>query len=148
MTQADRRFFVEFDTSEDCPLDFGGDPSVLLYFISWAFTIRFGGTHELAQAALRMQRAHKVDLRPLMRYADRDVEDDEDRHALETAWQPAAPVAASARAAADALDSDDAELHALAEEYADLAPRLRNLASMCDWATERDARVRLSFLLA
>ena len=144
---AAQRFFVEFDTPEPCPLRFEGDPTVVLYFISWAFTIRFGGAHELAQAALHMQRVHKVDLRPLMTYADLDTEDEADRRALALAWQDPAPLAASCRAAAAALQAGDAELDALIEGYEELAPRLLELAAMCDWATERAARVRLTFRL-
>ena len=145
---AERGLLVEFETDEACPLAFGGDSTVVLFFISWAYSIRLGGMHELAQAALQMQRKHKVDLRPLLTFADRDIEDEDDQHAMEHAWQEAAPLAVSSRAAADALASDDEVLRELVAEYdPPLATRLLELASMCDWAAERDARVRLSFLL-
>lgn len=150
-----RGLFVEFasrsgmtGTDEACPLTFGGDPTPVLFFISWAYSIRLGGMHELAQAALHMQRKHKVDLRPLLTYADRDVEDEDDRHALEHAWQDAAPLAAACRAVATALAADDPPLRALVEGHdPPLAARLLDLAAMCDWATARTAQVRLSFLL-
>ena len=45
---------------------------------------------------MHMQRRHKVDLRPLLTYADRDVEDEDDQHALDHAWQEPAALAASA----------------------------------------------------
>jgi hypothetical protein len=139
--------FVEFATDEPCPFGFLGDPTVVLFFISWAFSVRFGGMHELAQAALHMQRKHKVDLKPLLTYADRDAETDDERRELEHAWQDAAPLAASCRAVATALESGDAELAQLTAGYDALAPRLRELATMCDWAASRSAAVRLSFWL-
>lgn len=142
-----RGLFVEFQTDEPCPFGFLGDPTVVLFFISWAFSMRFGGMHELAQAAMHLQRRHKVDLKPLLTYADRDAESDDDRRELERAWQDGAPLAASAQAVATALESDDAELRQLTAGYEELAPRLRELAAMCDWAASRGAAVRLSFWL-
>ncbi len=133
---------------EACPHTFGGDPIVVLFFISWAYSIRLGGMHELAQAAMHMQRKHKVNLRPLLTYADREVEDEDDRHALDHAWQDAAPLAAACRAVAAALAADDPALRALVEGHdPPLGARLLDLATMCDWAAERGAQVRLSFLL-
>ncbi|MEZ4553465.1 MAG: hypothetical protein AB7L91_05345 [Dehalococcoidia bacterium] len=142
-----RGLFVEFDTDEPCPFGFLGDPTVVLFFISWAFSMRFGGMHELAQAALHMQRKHRVDLKPLLTYADRDAESDDDRRELERAWQDAAPLAESARAVATALETDDTALRQLTAGYEELAPRLRELAAMCNWAASRGAGVRLSFWL-
>jgi hypothetical protein len=141
-------FYVEFDADEVCPVQFTGDPVILLFFISWAYSLRFGGMHELAQATLHMQRYHKVELRPLLTFADHEVEDEDDRFALEHAWQEAAPVAASARAVADALDSDDEDLHSFTREYEPaLQERLRDLAAMCDWGAAHGSRVRLTFKL-
>jgi len=138
---------VEFDGDEACPLGFAGDPTVVLFFISWAYTLRLGGQHELALAAMHMQRRHKVDLRPLLTYADLEVEDEDDQHALDHAWQEPAALAAAARAVATALESDDAALRELVTDYDDLAPRLRDLAAICDWGAERARRVRLTFRL-
>ena len=148
MTQQGTHLLVEFDGDEACPVSFSGDSTVVLFFISWAYALRLGGMHELAQAAMHMQRKHKVDLRPLLTYADQDVEDEDDQHALDHAWQDAAALATSARAVATALESDDETLHGFTEGYEDLAPRLRELAAMCDWGAERVRRVRLSFALA
>lgn len=140
-----QRLHVEFETDETCPLAFAGDPTVVLFFASWAYTVRFGGQHELAKAALRMQRRHKVELRPLLRYADRDVEDPVDQRELDRAWQDPAPLAECCRAITAAVASGDAELTGLLDGYEDLAPRLGELAAMCDWAAQQQARVRLSF---
>ena len=142
---AEQRLFVEVDADETCPFDFSDDPGVVLFFISWAYSVRFGGTHELARAATQLESGHAIDLKPLRRYADRVVRDEADRQELERAWQPAAPLATSCRAVADALGSDDDRLRELTADYTQLAPRLHELAAICDWATEREARVRLSF---
>jgi len=157
-TPPGRRFFVEFDTAGSCPLDFLDDPTVVLFFASWAFSIQFGGMHELAQAALHLRRRYKIDLKPITRYADRDIEDATDRREFDRAWQEAAPLAECCRAVASAVeealrsggdgpDSGDATLREWMTGYEALPPRLRELAAMCDWAAARAARVRLSFLL-
>lgn len=139
-----RRFFVEFDTTEACPLDFLDDPTVVLFFASWAFSAEYGGNHELAQAS-QVLRRQGVDLRPLLRYADRNVEQEADRLELERAWQPAAELAPCARAIAEAWEHPSPTLAPLVGGYEHLAPRLRELAAMCDWGAARDAQVRLSF---
>ena len=136
---------VEFDASEACPIVFGGDPAVVLYFASWAFSLRFGAQHELALAARRIETAHKVALRPLLRYADRRVEDEADRRELQRMWQDPAPLADCCRAVAAAIAAGDRQLDELVEGYEDLSPRLGELAAMCDWAAAQGARVRLSF---
>ena len=136
---------VEFDADEACPVAFEGDPSVVLYFASWAFSLRFGAQHELALAARRVETLHKVALRPLLRYADRRVEDEADRRELARMWQDPAALAECCRAVAAATTAGDRQLDELLEGYEDLAPRLGELAAMCDWAAERGARVRLSF---
>jgi hypothetical protein len=138
---------VELDSAEPCPLGFAADPAVLLFFISWAYSVRLGGTHELARAALDLQRRHRIDLRPLTTYADRDVQDPDDQHQLDHAWQDPAPLAACARAVATALRSVDPDLDALTAGYEALPPRLDDLAAICDWAAQRGARVRLTFRL-
>lgn len=152
MTQQQQtRLLVEFDNEQNeeaCPVQFEGDPTVVLFFISWAYTLRLGGMHELAQAAMQMQRKHKVDLRPLLTYADLEVEDEDDQFALDHAWQDPAPLAASARAVATAIDSNDEVLRNLLSPYDTLAPRLRELALMCDWAEAHAHQVRLTFTLS
>jgi len=140
-----QRFFVEFDLSDACPLGFLGDPAIILFFQSWAFSLRFGGDHELARAAAHLERQLRVDLKPLLKYADRDVETAMDAQELERSWQPAVALAGCARAIAEAWERPDATLAPLVAGYESLAPRLRELAAMCDWAALRDAQVRMSF---
>ena len=145
---AGRRFFVEIDAAEPCPLDFEGDPDIVLFFASWAYTVQFGGMHELARAALHLQRRHKINLRPILRYADRHIEEQADELELERMWQPAEELAACCRAIASALEGGDTALDELVAGYETLAPRMRELASICEWAAARGARVRLSFDLS
>ena len=140
-----QRLYVEFEGDEACPVAFGGDSTIVLFFASWAYSVRFGGQHELAQAAMRMQRRFKVELRPLLRYADRDVEDAADQRELDRAWQDPAPRAECGRAVTAAIAGGDEELDGLLEGYDELASRLTELAEMCDWAAGAEARVRLSF---
>ena len=142
------RFFVEFDTDEACPLAFSDDPVIVLFFISWAYSAEMGGTHELAQAATYLKRTLKVDIRPLYKYADRNIDTPQDRMEFDRAWQAAAELATCIRTVADHWESPDPTLAPLIEGYAHLAPRLRELAAMCDWATTTvcpEATVRLTF---
>jgi hypothetical protein len=148
MTSAPQRFFVEFATDDACPFAFQDDPTIVLFFASWAFSAQYGGQHELARAAAHLRTKRGVDLRPLLRYADRHVESRADQLELERSWQPAVELAACARAVADAWETPDATLQPLIAGYQHVAPRLRELAAMCDWAAARDARVRMTFDLA
>lgn len=144
------RFFVEFDTAEACPLDFSDDPVIVLFFLSWAYSAEMGGTHELALAANHLKRTLKIDVRPLYKYADRQIDTPQDQQEFDRAWQPAAELAACIRAVADHWEHPDAALAPLIDGYLHLAPRLRELAAMCDWAIETsgpNAKVRLTFNL-
>lgn len=143
-----QRFFVEFETNELCPFSFQDDPTVVLFFASWAFSAQYGGQHELATAAGLLGTTHGLELKPLHRYADRNVESRTDQLELERSWQPAVELAACARAVADAWERPDDTLAPLIAGYEHLAPRLRELAAMCDWGAARAARVRMSFDLA
>ena len=149
-----QRFYVEFDPApaEPCPVAFADDPVIVLFFQSWAYSLDFGGTHELAQAAQYLKTKQKLDLKPLLKYADRDVETPNDQRELDRSWQPAPDLAACARTVAAAWTTPDDTLRPLIEGYAHLAPRLLELAAMCDWAASAapegaEARVRMSFLL-
>lgn len=144
-TRWPERLFVEFDLSEECPLGFLDDPAIVLFFQSWAFSLRFGGDHELAQAAAHLDRQLKINLKPLLKYADRDVETAADQQEMQRSWQPAVELAACARIVAQEWESPDATLAPLIAGYEHLAPRLRELAAMCDWAAARDTQVRMSF---
>ena len=98
---------------------------------------------------ISMKGSGRLDLRPLLKYADRDIETPNDQREFDRSWQPASDLAACARAVAEAWTAPDDTLAPLIEGYAHLAPRLLELAAMCDWAAtaNAEARVRLSFLL-
>jgi hypothetical protein len=137
---------VETTAGEDCPIDFLGESADIVYFISMTHSERYGAAHPLSRAGGALKRRLKVDLAPLLTFADANVESGEEEAALESMWQEAAPLAAAARAVADAVDGDG-ELRELTADFPELPERLRELAAMADWAAERGARVRLTYAL-
>jgi hypothetical protein len=141
------RLFFETDTPEPCPIEFGGPSDVLVYFLSLAFSTRYGSIHPLSQLALLLRGEFKVDMAPLTTFADRDVEVEADARELERAWQDGARLAATLRAVNAALASGEARIAELAVDSPDLADRLDDLERMAAWAAERSAHVRLSFEL-
>lgn len=142
------QFFFEADPAEPCPATFGGDTAVLAYFVSLAFSTRYGSQHELSRLALILRGDYKIDLKPLTTFADRNVEEDADRAELERVWQDAAPLAATLQSTIAALESGDGRIEALAAAAgADLLPRLREMHAMAAAAARRGARVRLTFAL-
>lgn len=142
------RLFFETDAPEPCPIEFGGPSDVLVYFLSLAFSTRYGSIHPLSQLALLLRGDEfKVDMAPLTTFADRDVEVEADARELERAWQDGERLAAALRCVNAALASGDARIAELTIDAPDLAERLADLERMAAWAAERSARVRLSFEL-
>jgi hypothetical protein len=141
------RFFFETDAAEPCPVDLGGPGDVLVYFLSLAFSTRYGSLHPLSQLALLLRGDLKIDLGPLTTFADRDVEVEADQTELDRVWQDAAPLAATLAAVNAALASDDDRIAQLTEDSPDLAARLTDLQRMAEWAAARNARVRMTFEL-
>jgi len=140
-------FFFETDAAEACPIAFGGDAAVLVYFLSLAFSTRYGAQHDLSRLALLLRGEHKVDIGPLTTFADRNVEEEADARELARVWQDAGPLAETLRRVIDVLESGDERVDALIAGTPDLAPRLRDLLRMTEWAEERGARVRMTFEL-
>jgi hypothetical protein len=141
------QFHFETDAAEPCPLGFGGPADVLVYFLSLAFSTRYGSQHDLSKLALLLRGERKIDLDPLTTFADRDVEEEADQRELDRVWQDAAPLAGTIAQVIDALAAGDARIDRLVAETPDLAPRLRDLHGMAAWAVERGARVRMTFTL-
>ena len=139
--------YAEFDPPEPRPHAFAGDTADLVYFLSFAFSARYGATHELSRASLLLRGEFKIDLRPLLTFADREVEEPIDERELERAWQAAAPLAECCRQVVAALDSGDPQLRELTDGFPALRDRLDELARIAQWAAERGARVRLTFEL-
>ena len=140
---------LHFETTppEPCPHAFAGDTSDLVYFLSFAFSARYGSTHELSRASLLLRGEFKVDLRPLLTFASREVEEASDERELERVWQEAAPLAECCRQVVAALDSGNAQLRELTAGFPALRDRLDDLARMAQWAAERRAKARLTYSL-
>jgi hypothetical protein len=137
--------YVELDPPAESPSAFGGDTSPLVYFLSFAFAARYGAQHELTKAALLLRGgAHKIDLKPLLTFADRDADDPADQRELARVWQDAAPLAECCRAVVEAIDADAAIQEQLVE-FPTLRDRLDELARIASWAADRGAKVRLTF---
>lgn len=133
-------------TAGDPPLDFLGQTSDLVYFISMAHSERYGMDHPLAKAAAVLKRKLRVNLGPLMHYGDAQPDDEAEAAMLERLWQDAAPLEAAARAAAEAIASTP-ELRELTADFPELPDRLRELADMAAWAVEQGAKVRLTYVI-
>lgn len=137
---------VETTADDECPIEFLGESSDLVYLMSMGHSERYGASHPLAKATRILKHKLRVNLSPLLTFADANAESSEEERALETMWQDAAPLAESARAVAEAIESSD-ELRELTADFPALPERLLELASMAEWAAERAARVRLTYVL-
>ena len=137
---------VETTAEEDCPLDFFGDSADIVYFISFAHSERYGSRHPLSKAAGILKRQLQINLTPLLTFADARTESAAEEQALETMWQEPAPLAESARRVAEAIEATE-QLRELAADFPELPDRLRELATMADWAAERGAKIRLTYVL-
>lgn len=137
--------YFEADGAEPCPVAFGGRSDVLVYFLSLVFATRYGSQHELSRLALLLRGERKIDMAPLSKFADRNVEEEADVQDLERAWQDAAPLAKTLHDINDALDSGDERIGAMIAESPDLRARLGDLQRMAEWAAERGHRVRLTY---
>jgi hypothetical protein len=127
--------------------EFGGPTDELVAFLSFGFAARYGAQHDLTALALLLRGERKIDLQPLLTFADRNTEVEADERELERVWQPAAPLAETLDAVIAALEDGDERIEALAAATPALLPRLRELRDMARVAAERDARVRLTFEL-
>jgi hypothetical protein len=146
MTAEPTTLIVETTTEEECPHDFLGDSADIVYFVSFAHSERYGADHPLAKAAAILKRKLKVNIAPLMNYADARTENAEEEALLDRLWQDAAPLAESARSTAEAIEGTP-ELHDLTSDLPELPDRLRELADIAYWAAERGARVRLTYVI-
>lgn len=137
---------VEMTAEEECPVEFFGDSADIVYFISFAHSERYGASHPLSRAAAILKRQLQVDLSPLLTFADARTESAAEEQALETVWQDPVPLAESARHVAEAIQ-ETPQLRDLTADLPELPDRLRELAQMADWAAQRGAQVRLTYVL-
>jgi hypothetical protein len=141
------RIILDYDPPQHDARQFEGDSSDLVYFLSWAFSARYGASHELSEAALILRGEFKIDLLPLLTFADRDVEDLADETTLELAWQAAAPLAECCAEVTRAFESGDKRLDDLHDDYPGLQANIEELAIIAAWTAERGARIRVTYLL-
>ncbi len=138
---------LDFDPPWPNAPEFTGETSDLVFFMSWGYSSRYGATHELSVLAQVLRRDFKLDLVPLLTFADRDTEDPADEEALELAWQDAAPLAECCEAAAATLGSGAERLTAIQDTYPNLRSHIAELGRIARWAAERGARLRITYLL-
>jgi hypothetical protein len=139
------RLYIDFDPHLDGPPGVSTDTSELVWFLSWAFAgVRYGGSHEMSQAALTLRKEHGIDLTPLLTFADREVEEPEDAEELERVWQDAGPLAACCDAVLTAFRTDPMLASSL-DEYTTLLPSLEDLAANARWAADRGVRIRITY---
>jgi hypothetical protein len=141
------RILLDFDPDQPEAPEFEADTSELVFFLSWAFSQRYGANHEMSLAALILRGEYEIDLSPLLTFADRNVEDPDDADLLERAWQEPAPLAECCEAVAEALSGDDSRLISLREEYPNLVANVRELGRIARWAADSHARVRITYEL-
>jgi len=137
---------VETTSDEPCPLDFLGDTADIVYFISMAHTERYGADHSLARAAAVLKRTLRVNMAPLLKFADARTDNAAEEEMLEGLWQDAGPLADAARTVAEAIQGT-AELRELTSSFPELPERLKELAGIAAWAAERGAEVRLTYVI-
>ncbi|MCH7998312.1 MAG: hypothetical protein IIA91_02385 [Chloroflexi bacterium] len=136
---------VEITAEDDCPLEFFGDSADIVYFISFAHSERYGSSHPLSKATRILKRL-RINLVPLLTFADARTESAAEEQALETMWQDPAPLAECARRVAQEIEATE-QLRELSADFPELPDRLRELASMADWAAERGAKIRLTYVI-
>jgi hypothetical protein len=138
---------LDFEPAQTEAPDFTSDTSDLVYFLSWAFSTRYGANHELSIAALVLRGEYGVDLSPLLTFADRTAEDAADAEELERVWQDAVPLAECCEQVAKALAGDDARLGGIREDYPGLSASIEELGRIARWAAGRGARIRVTYVL-
>lgn len=137
---------IETTAGEPCPIDFLGDSADIVYFISMAHTERYGADHPLARAAAILKRQLRVNMAPLLKFADARTDDAAEEQMLENLWQEAAPLAQAARSVAEAIEGTP-DLRELTSAFPELPERLRELSDIAAWAAERGAKVRLTYVI-
>jgi hypothetical protein len=141
------RIVIDYDPPEAGAPQLEGDSADLVYFLSFAFSQRYGATHEMSVAALALRGEFKINTAPLLTFADRDIEEPPDAETLERAWQDAIPLAECCRAVAAALGSDERRMAALRSEYPRLQELVWQLGECAAWAATGGLRIRVTYEL-
>lgn len=141
------RIIVDFDPELESMPAIESDSSDLVYFLSWAFSASYGANHEMSLASLVLRGEFQIDLKPLLTFADRDVEDPADEEALEKAWQDAESLGETCDQVAKALASGDQRLKDLEEKYPGLRTNIIELGRIAAMAAARGSLIRVTYLL-
>lgn len=141
------RIVLDYEPAWDGAPQIEGDSSDLVYFLSWAFSARYGANHEMSLASLVLRGDFGIDLKPLLTFADRNVEEPEDEEQLRRAWQEAAPLAETCARIAEALDSGEKRLETVQEDYPALRDTIAALGRLAAAADSRGATIRVTFEL-
>ena len=139
------QIILDFDPPQPNAPNFEHGTSDLVYFLSWAFSARYGASHELAVAALILRGEFKIDLNPLLTFADRNVEDPEDQKVLDRSWQDAGPLARCCAEVVQALHSGNQRLQELNGNYPGLRRSIEELGGIAAWCAEHGARLRITY---
>ncbi|HET7737621.1 MAG TPA: hypothetical protein VFK32_03520 [Tepidiformaceae bacterium] len=132
---------------ETGPRTLPGDGEALVAFMSFAVVRGFGAQHPFIALA-DLLHSRKIPIGPLTTFYGATAEDSEDEEKLEMAWQDAAPLAESARALADVIESDPAAAALVRRaEAPGLGEQALALATIASEAAARPARVRLGYTL-
>lgn len=118
-----------------------------MYFLSLGFATRYGSIHPLSQLVLLLRGEWKIDMTPLLTFADRNVEEEADEAELARVWQDAGPLAANIDAVLEALASGDPRVAELTADSPDLVERLGALGDVARRAADAGSRIRLTFEL-
>ena len=141
------RIVIDYDPPEAGAPQLEGDSSDLVYFLSFAFSQRYGATHEMSVAALVLRGEFKINIAPLMTFADREIEEPVDAETLERAWQDGIPLAECCRAVAAALNSEDKRLVAVRSDFPRLQDLVWQLGECAAWAANGGLRIRVTYEL-
>ena len=141
------RIVIDYDPPEAGAPQLEGDSSDLVYFLSFAFSQRYGASHDLSVAALVLRGEFKINIAPLMTFADRDIEEPSDAETLERAWQDGIGLAECCRAVAAALGSDEKRLVALRADFPRLQDLIGQLGDCAAWAATGGLRIRVTYEL-
>ena len=141
------RIVIDYDPPEARAPQLQGDSSDLVYFLSFAFSQRYGATHDISIAALALRGEFKINTAPLLLFADREIEEPGDADTLERAWQDALGLAESCRAVAAAMGSDDRRMTVLRTDFPHLQDLVGQLGECAAWAATGGLRIRVTYVL-
>lgn len=125
---------------------FSGPVTDLLTFLTFGASERYGALHPLSGVANILRRKHNVDLLPLFSFGDAVPDDEEDERELVRLWQEPMALAACCATVIETVRAVP-RLQELSQGFPELLPRLSDLQHIAEWASERGARIRITYRL-